>query len=405
MPRLVVCLVIAVLLAPASEVAAKKKRPETYPELKRSLPAQSAARAKTLRAFARDARPAIGERLKAASAWRREIQDDPKALLEAYRLEAQLHGVAGEMKNRIRALKRARGAATKAELEGVAKLLGKVIEAEPLVEVLVKRTKTRERKGASIPLSGADAKLREQLAESLEAYKKLRDEWGEARARLWLARLAATTEDEREQSIQTLARLVRVGGNKRDLAPLRAEVRRARARLLASDGDWEDAVHESLVADRANKQPPSEAAFEKLDTPYIKSLQTARLCFRAQRKGVNCADIEKKRFEGLTFYDFSQESGGRAFNERRAEVVASVYTPLILDCVQQSAKTGETRNTNIQMEWAIGHDGKVEGYDLYPRRLRGGAFSKCLKEALSWFRYPPYGGEQKHQGLSFSVGE
>jgi hypothetical protein len=406
MPRVALLVVVACL--PAGPAFAKKRRaaPQTYMQVKRGLPKAANARAAALRRFASDSKPAIGERLRAAAAWRREIQDDPAQLTKAYRLEARLHGVAGEMKNRARALRRARGAAQQAEQEGTAKLLARVVEAEPLIELLIKRTTTRERKGEARPLSSADTKLRDQVEEQLDAYQKLKDDWQHARARMWLVRLAATTTEERDKAISDLARLVRVGGNKRDLAPLRADVRRTRARLLAADGRWEEAVHESLVADRANKIPPKEPAFDKLDTRYIKSLATARLCFRAQkRRGINCADIEKKQFDALTFYDFSQESGGRAFNEARAEVVASVYTPLLYDCVKASAKSGETRNTNIQMEWAIGHDGKVDGHDLHPRRLRGGQFNTCLKEALSWFRYPPYGGEQKHQGLSFNVGE
>lgn len=398
--------VVVALVLTAMPADARRGQVETYIQLKRSLRGNAKKRAGTLLWFAKSEKPAIGERIRAASALRREVNDDPEALVRTYLLQAHLHGVAGEVNNRERALKRARAAAGKADQEWRVKLLSEVIETEPQIELLIDRTRTREKKRTRKPLSSADMKLRESIEEGLDAYKKLKDEWQQARARLWLIRHAATAPGGREKAIMELARLVRVGGRSRDLAPMRAKVRRTRAWMMAREGDWDEAVHESLVADRANKIPPTKPAFEKADTPYIKSKETARLCFRAQQKaGLKCADIEKKKMGKLTFYDFSQEPGGRVFDDARAAVVASVYTPLIEQCVRQGARSGELRGTNVRMEWAIGHDGKVEGHDLNPRRLRGGKFDKCLKEALTWFRYPPYGGEQHHQGLTFSIGE
>lgn len=408
MPRL--CVVVAIVLTTgllsADATHAKRQQAETYIQLKRSLRGNAKARASTLRRFAKDERAPIGERIQAANALRRELAGDDKALMQTYLLQAHLHGLADEEKNRQRALKRARAAAAKSGDKRREKLLAEIVALEPQIDLLVNRTKTRERKRGGAPLGPADRKLRETIEAGLEPYKQLKDDWQHARIRLWLVRHAATEEGGRSAGIAALGRMVRVGGRRRDLAPLRAEIRRTRARWMAREGEWPEAVHESLVADRAHRTPISEAAFEKSDSRYIKSKQTARLCFRAEKKaGIRCADIERERMGGLTFYDFSHEAGGRAFDDAGAELVANVYSPLLEDCVRASAKTGETRGTNIQIEWAIEHDGKVGGLQVNPRRLRGGAFSKCIKEALTWFRYPPYGGEQKHQGLSFSVGE
>jgi hypothetical protein len=409
MPRafLFVLVVTGLMLsATPAEARGPKGGPQTYSQLKRKLSGKPETRYAKLRRFAEDQRVALGERLKAASAMRRLFGGEDSRTAKALMLEARLQTVAQAPSLRKRALSRAKAAAKTAGSGTIERLVDEAQQADAALALLIKATEARERKGKWEALTSDELALSDAVTDKARAYVPTKDKAQAAWARYWQARLKSTVADERPSALKELAGLVRLGGRSRDLAPVRVAVRRLRANLLAVEKDWEEAAHESLVADRAMSSPPSVAAFDKPEPPdYARTRETSELCYLAFKKGVSCYELEKKRFDGPTFYDFSQEARSGLFNERRSQNVAAEYTPLINDCIAEGAKTGETRDSTIQLEWAIGHDGRIEGFDLYPRRLRGTAFQKCVDEAMKKFRYPPYKGEQKHVGLSWQVGE
>jgi hypothetical protein len=160
----------------------------------------------------------------------------------------------------------------------------------------------------------------------------------------------------------------------------------------------------ALAADHARRPAPQVRTFTPPPpAPYARSVETAAVCKAARAAGASCAKLEAQRFGARTFYDFSRERRG-AFNAARAQDVLVEYESLLHDCIQAAAKTGDTTESRIELEWPVEHDGRVTRYELKPKRLRGGAFDTCLQRAFATFRYPPYAGEHQHVALGFDVG-
>lgn len=407
MLRLFSFVLVLVVTVAASAAHAKSDEPRSFSQLQRTLKgAPAPARIKTLEGFARDRRAALGDRLQATAALRRLLEQKDPRLLHAWMLEAHLQSVAQAESLRARALRNAKTVALAVGHDKTAKRLDEVLAGERALTKLVRVVEKREAARAQRPLSKAEEALRDEVTSALSSWRALKHVRSVGLARMWLARLDTTTPEGEAAAAKALADLVRIGGDDRDAAPLRAEVRRARARLLAKSGDLENAVHEMLVADRAMLVPPTLPRFEPPpQTRYGRTRETAELCFVAYQQGIHCSEIEEERMGGRSFYDFSREAPRRDFDEQRAQMVAAEYTPLLLDCIKEGVRDGSTRDTNIQLEWSIGHDGKVRGSQVNPRRLRKTPFEKCVKSAFGVFRYPPYRGEMKHMGNSFNVGE
>ena len=117
-----------------------------------------------------------------------------------------------------------------------------------------------------------------------------------------------------------------------------------------------------------------------------------------------CGKAEQRTFGDTLHYDFSREPRGTFDPEVNAEVLAD-YDTLLQQCIRDAvrAKVPITQ-TVVELEWAVGNDGRLSGYDLRPLRLRNTSYDACLREAFAVFRYPPYGGEMQHVRLSFEVG-
>lgn len=445
-------------MAGGLEAQDKAPAPESFDQLREALPEGGSPRAQMLERFARDSRAALSDRFLAISAWRRLVEKNSLDQSDVFILEAHLRAVGDAGGLRDKALKRAaslvrtelavfeaaieeakagrrkagtkkgkRSAAEKKKERQERKALLKfaaeakqrqpalaqrladlegVIEADASLTRLRRAVRKRARAHNRRPPDDKEATLVARLTERLPRYEALGDLRQQGEVQLALALFLEHTDAAREDVDRSLSRLVRLGGRDRDLARLRQKVRRARARVLVELGDYEAAVHESLVADRAMKVPIHKAAFTKPEVPaYGRSRKTAELCFAALARGVHCSQIEESGSGRLTFYDYSLERA-RRFNPERAKMALSEYQPLLLRCLSEQTKKGSLlSNTTIELEWSIGLNGRVSISSILPRRLRGTEVETCMQEAFKRFRYPRYRGEMQHMQLNFNIGE
>jgi len=370
----------ALLLALSSASASDDtSAPTRFAVFVKTLPIDGRARTDALLAFAESDRPALGERMKAASALAKtkgaSLDDKIASLL----LQARLHGVVDDVKKRARALEEAK----KIALDQRAK------RASDIEKVLAADAALKRVRGAlqkKKPIDGEDARL---IRVGSGAAKNLDDE---ARSATLLFTSFLIDEALGKLQFPQTNKLLRAGGDHRDLAPVRIGIRRLRARQLAATGKWQDAVHESLVADRAMVPSPKvpATALQK-DTPYRRSKESALLCMQARAHDVNCAHLEEERMGARTFYDFTRERAPR-FSSAQNDAVMAEYDELLKRCVHISTEL-TALDTEIEMEWIVTPKGVVDDFTvLKPRFLQTGPFQECARDAFAQFRYPRFKG-------------
>jgi hypothetical protein len=392
---LVSSVVVATILVGAAPLSAAP--PSTYAELKAALPESKKARIKQLARFADGGHAALDDRIQAARALAREQEDSERWQAEAILVEARLHGLVRSGKSRRRALQKARAVGSK--YPAVTSFVDKALAADKLLSWVTARADKRKPGSRIGPKEGQ--KLRDLEAAARRAYARkdpVRLGW----ARYEIARVRARS-DEQEPALRALNKLLRVGGNKRDGAPVRAAVRRLRSTLLAGEDRIKDAVRESIIADRLAMAPLTKpASYAETRGVHTRSRQTMELCLKSKReRGVDCGQIVSGE---RGYYDFSVEQSHGGFDELRAEAVAVEYGDLIPKCLKKYAR--HLRGTTVQLDWTVGHDGRVKGGHVYrPRRMRRTPFEKCVKEAFELYRYPRYGGEIHSLAMEFYVEE
>ncbi len=385
-------LLVSALAGAAPDVA------ETWAKLQAELPADPARRATVLLRFAANDQAALGDRLRAARAARAHAPRRAASHLA----EARLCGVSGQLGARARALGRAAAALGKDGERARQEHVQRVRAADADLSRLRQLVDVREKSAVPPPLTPADEGLRRQVSDALPAWQALDDERQLAAARVLLARLRASTGDAAaaEQELAVIAE----HSAGRDRAAVRVEAQRARAVLLEQRNDLEAAALASLGADRDAAVDVKKPASRQLATPYQKSKASLELCRRARAQGVECGRAEQRRFGSTLHYDFSKEPRGTFDPAVNNEVLAD-YDTLLRECVRTAVKERvPLTQTLIELEWAVGQDGRVPGYDLRPTRLRGTSYDRCLRAAFDVFRYPPYAGEMQHVRLSFEVG-
>lgn len=390
----------AALFLSLSLSAAPAEVPETWSELKAALPSDKARRATALLRFADNDQAAIADRLRAA----REARAHPPRRALGFVVEARLLPVAGKAKARAQSLKSAAAAFARDGERARQEHLARVLQGDLALEQLQKLAARREKAALSppAPLAPDEEKLEQEVKDALAAWSALEDPRQEAVARLALARLRSSVGDAAGSAAHLDAALARAAG--RDGAAVRAEALRLKARLLEAQGQLEAAALSSLGADREAAIDVKRAASRHEPSPYLKSRASLELCRRARAQGIVCGRSEHKKFGSTLHYDFSREPRGPFNPDQNAEVLAD-YDTLLQECIRAAARARvPLTQTVIELEWVVGQDGRVQGYDLRPTRLRKTSYDQCLKEAFALFRYPPYTGEMQHVRLSFEVG-
>ena len=239
--------------------------------------------------------------------------------------------------------------------------------------------------------------------------KPVADPWLRGQARFAVILLQATDPaTDLDALLRPLGRMVRVGGRSRDFASLRVRIRRLRARLYAAAGRHQEAVHESLVADRAVMRSLRFAeidhkAWKEERGRYTRSRETMMLCHRALSYGIDCARYEKDTMGARTFFDFSREPTRGPFDQAESSLVLAEYQSALHKCLEAGARANLLKQTSVEVEWAVENSGKVGSFDLRPSRLVGTSVHSCFREAFSVFRYRPYRGEMHHVGMTFYV--
>jgi hypothetical protein len=391
--------------APAQ--AAQAAPPATWAELQPALQGKDKARrAAALLRFARDETPSLPDRLRAAQGARAALAEGDPKRVEAALLEAELHGNAGVKKKRRDALAAAWSMAKRLGLEDKRARIEEARAGEEaasqLADLLMRREKSRE----PPPAAPLEAELAGRVEGALSSWLALGDEGQHGAARVLLGRKAALDGDA-VAAVRILSDVVDALGKRRGATAVMGEASRHLARLFEGQGRFADAAAAALAADRAaaidlKKPAPTAPA---LPTPYVRTAETAALCKRARAAQVSCAKVEAQRWGERTFYDFSTEPRA-AFNPARADDVLAEYESLLQDCLKAGAKANLTNNTHVEIEWAIGSDGRLlKSFHLRPTRLAGTVVESCLASAFAVFRYPPYKGEMQHVRLSFDIGE
>jgi hypothetical protein len=300
---------------------------------------------------------------------------------ETYVEAAIAHGVSGKTTQRARALKRAKKAAKRAKDRQVAKHIAKVLKADRALKKLDKAVARAERKGKT-RTPRATRRYARTVRAALPAYEALDDRPAHAAAVVSLFRFDAIGRDH-EEVLRDSTKLLRIGGRDDRSAPARATVRRLRSHLLRQLGRWEDAAHESLVADRVVNRDGGT---------YRRTKQTSVLCRQALKHEVDCHEIEKDRFDDHTFYDFSLAKT-RRFSASRAAAVQAEFQGLIKRCVMNTDQLNRF-DREARFEWRVDNDGRVREYEIQPRFLQSGPFADCIQDAFDQFRYPRFGGER-----------
>lgn len=412
-------LLCALLVAVPSAAPPKKPRaqPDTWAALERELPDSSVARAEQLMRFAHDDLPAVPDRLRALRAARALKARDGAGLIELHELEAELQGALGDTRARRAALRAARDAAARARLDKRARRLSGLLRSEDALVLLVRAVQTADVRGRSV-----DPRATEEVRRALPEWLAIGDERTHGVARMWIARAVLIEKvkeseklgsekperDERAarvtQIATELADIVDALGTVRLHAHARAEVLRSRAALLEDAGQLSDAARDRLAADRESDVDLRVSGLApSARAPYVRSKETAALCKKVRAEKASCAREEQTRWGSATHYDFSRERSS-AFDAQRADDVFADYEPAVQACLKQGAKDNLTSNTHVELEWAVGNDGRVKSVDVRPMRLRGTSVDTCLQTAFALFRYPRYGGEMQHVRLDFNVG-
>ncbi len=392
-------LVVVAIASSSSSSSSRTSGPASYAELARSLPRGLERRAAALLKFAKDRRPAVADRVRAAQQARRGLAAADGRRAASFLLEAHLAAVQGSRSKRSAALA---GAAAAARAAGQTDKAARIGEASAGDEAARKLAATLGPVGAGPPGAIAPA-LVDAVVAAQPAWRAIDDTRAELAARVLLARAQAAAGAV-DVALTALAAAADEGGDDRDAAAVVVEAHAARAALALAAGRANEAAVAALSADHARPPPLQARTFTPpVPPPYARTRETAAVCKAARDAGASCAQLELQRFGARTFYDFSRERRG-PFDGARAGAVLAEYESLLHDCMRASAKTGETADSRIELEWSVQHDGRVTRFELKPKRLRGGAFDACLQRAFAVFRYPPYTGEQQHIALSFSVG-
>jgi len=355
-----------------------------FDERKTSLAKKPSVRAKQLRAFALNAQYASAERQRAAALLVKESSE--AARIKAKLLEAELKSRAFSNAQFMRTL-------TDAKAEAQRQKSKKWIAIFDDLKSLKKSAKSPNSKNS---WGEKEQKAHARFFERTKlVYAPLHFALLQVKERL--KRSKADTL-ERKNALRKLnnlyARLRTKAYRSRDFHALRVlyfEI------LAPYSKTPEDALHTYFEADRfhSNLERPkiNDVYF------YLWSSRTFRQC---QNQFLHCLQSEKMHMGEHSFFDFSTLKPTTTFDHTLGSFASKMFEPLISACIQEHANL--VSETHLELNWSVSHKGRVSRSEIWrPKRLRKSPFDKCVKDALSHFRYPPYQGEIKTIGLTFDI--
>lgn len=251
---------------------------------------------------------------------------------------------------------------------------------------------------------------------------------------LLLERRAAVGKAGRAAAVRTLDEAV--AALRTDKDPVRAEWATAvKAKVLALSGEPDEGralaaplaepaarrprfvritAHEALAA-AAGKDAEAEARAQlSVDalraelarrTPaerrFARSPATERACARYEREAGDgrCATLALAATGEFSFSDPSKARPKKTLGSDELERAQQQYTPVVEACVREAAKAhvdGELfDNAQIKIGWPVRGDGRTGEVEIEPRRYEA-ALGPCVRERVSWFRYPRATDGQVH---------
>lgn len=175
---------------------------------------------------------------------------------------------------------------------------------------------------------------------------------------------------------------------------------------------------EALVAAAGRDLDALTAATLDLNAAEAETLPEARrrhhrrrgldaLCGRYDRAHAPgaCARLEHERTGSWTFTDRSRERPRRELSDADVAVVHAQLLPALEACLRVAAKADpeQFRGTDVRIGWTIQPMGLVSDEEIAPKRYRG-ALEPCVRERLSWARYPRYtSGERKSVTIPYHL--
>ena len=251
---------------------------------------------------------------------------------------------------------------------------------------------------------------------------------------LVLERRAAVGKAGRAGAVKTLDEAV--AALRADKDPVRAEWATAvKAKVLALSGEPEQGralaaplaepsarrprfvritAHEALAA-AAGKDAEAEARAQlsvdalraeqarraPAERRFARSPATERACARYEKEAGDgrCAALALAATGEFSFSDPSKARPKKTLGAEELERAQQQYTPVVEACVREAAKAhvdGELfDNAQIKIGWPVRGDGRTGEVEIEPRRYEA-ALGPCVRERVSWFRYPRATDGQVH---------
>jgi hypothetical protein len=177
---------------------------------------------------------------------------------------------------------------------------------------------------------------------------------------------------------------------------VRITAHEALAAAAGKDAEAEARAQLSVDALRAEqaRRAPAERRFAR-------SPATERACARYEKEAGDgrCAALALAATGEFSFSDPSKARPKKTLGAEELERAQQQYTPVVEACVREAAKAhvdGELfDNAQIKIGWPVRGDGRTGEVEIEPRRYEA-ALGPCVRERVSWFRYPRATDGQVH---------
>jgi hypothetical protein len=184
---------------------------------------------------------------------------------------------------------------------------------------------------------------------------------------------------------------------------LRRQILREALPLYGRLHDPKGAAMAALAEVKLDTERPMPAS--RLTYARTPELESACETFEAKEGAGACHRLEKEILGHYTFHDFSRDAGGGAgLPQDTVRRVSGHYEVLINDCLMAEGRSGRVKEyTRYRVRWTVRNDGHVDQVHVERHEDDQGPLGRCMREALSLWRYPPYQGELQHVDQDFAM--
>ena len=242
----------------------------------------------------------------------------------------------------------------------------------------------------------------ECLGEAMGTYRGGRDLLMQMRVHYARGVALSGKEDKRPQAIAAFTRAEAACAEPRCVGWRRKALKRL-SQLHAADGDLQRAAEAALAEAHLyagtlpdelklwGMTPEAEAACERLD---------------AKAGAGTCRKLERARFSGHVFLDFSQQKS-RAAEGLSADDVKRVnahYGVLMEQCLEaEKGRMPPLSSYRYQVRWVVQNDGSVTKVRIGGDGSESTPLGQCIKGQFASWRYPRYAGEFQNVEQTFLV--